>query len=374
MRLAFLVESIDLEKGGAERAVMTMARELEKIGQECAIVAPGSGHPGSGHPEKKGPQILTLKLPSLGRAKRARALAEGLAPYAKSQGYDCLVSCGKVLGGHFHWPHGGVHEATLRASCGAGRTPVHRKLSLWAKRLRPVEAVFKDIEKTIFHKALSSQCRLIALSKKVKRDMMAFHSIPESDIEICRNGAPTDLFPELSAEEIQNKRHLFCEEMGLDKKSQLLFFVAMNPRLKGSHSLSKVMRQSPKPQRLFYVGKKPPHRLGPNEHSLGLRSDVPSLLQIAHLLLLPTHYDPCSLVTLEALGAGIPVLTTEHNGAIELLNDKAWLAHSEAEIIRALNDLASDPLQRKRRESALEAAKQWTIQDAAKRFLEILSD
>ena len=34
----------------------------------------------------------------------------------------------------------------------------------------------------------------------------------------------------------------------------------------------------------------------------------------------PTFYDPCSLVVLEALACGLPVITTRYNGASELLN------------------------------------------------------
>ena len=34
---------------------------------------------------------------------------------------------------------------------------------------------------------------------------------------------------------------------------------------------------------------------------------------------LPTWYDSCSLVVLEALASGLPVITTTHNGASELM-------------------------------------------------------
>ncbi|MDF1660308.1 MAG: glycosyltransferase family 4 protein [Planctomycetota bacterium] len=377
MRIAFLVESIDLERGGAERAVMTMAKALETLGQDCAILAPAGRSQvqnSSTAPDgRKGPRILTVTLPKLGRAKRARALGETLSPYARREGYDCLVSCGKMLGGDFHWPHGGVHEATLRASCGAGRSPIHGKVALLAKRLRPVEAVFKDIENSIYSGIHSGQCRAIALSNKVKQDMMAFHKVPESLIQLCPNGAPTHIFPELSWQAMEEKRLRFCEDMGIDKGSQLLFFVAMNPRLKGSVTLSRVMKAAPPEQHLFYIGKKPGHRLSPQEHCLGPRTDVPQLLSIGHALLLPSHYDPCSLVTLEALAAGIPVLTTKHNGAIELLKDKAWLADTEADLLSALKELALDPAQRSRRELAKQVAGQWTAEDAAARFLEILT-
>jgi UDP-glucose:(heptosyl)LPS alpha-1,3-glucosyltransferase len=41
--------------------------------------------------------------------------------------------------------------------------------------------------------------------------------------------------------------------------------------------------------------------------------------QAADLLALPTLYDPCSNVVLEALGCGCPVITTAANGAAEFI-------------------------------------------------------
>jgi UDP-glucose:(heptosyl)LPS alpha-1,3-glucosyltransferase len=40
----------------------------------------------------------------------------------------------------------------------------------------------------------------------------------------------------------------------------------------------------------------------------------------ADFLVHPTFYDPCSLVVLEALACGLPVITTRYNGASELLH------------------------------------------------------
>ena len=40
----------------------------------------------------------------------------------------------------------------------------------------------------------------------------------------------------------------------------------------------------------------------------------------ADFLVHPTFYDPCSLVVLEALACGLPVITTAANGASELLS------------------------------------------------------
>jgi UDP-glucose:(heptosyl)LPS alpha-1,3-glucosyltransferase len=46
---------------------------------------------------------------------------------------------------------------------------------------------------------------------------------------------------------------------------------------------------------------------------------VAPFYQAASLLALPTLYDPCSNVVIEALGCGCPVLTTAANGAAEFI-------------------------------------------------------
>jgi UDP-glucose:(heptosyl)LPS alpha-1,3-glucosyltransferase len=48
------------------------------------------------------------------------------------------------------------------------------------------------------------------------------------------------------------------------------------------------------------------------------RNPIP-YYQAADVYVQPTYYDPCSLVALEALACGLPVITTEMNGAGELL-------------------------------------------------------
>ena len=54
-------------------------------------------------------------------------------------------------------------------------------------------------------------------------------------------------------------------------------------------------------------------------HFLGAVSDSREVLAGADALLLPTYYDACSLVVLEALSCGTPVVTTSQSGSGELM-------------------------------------------------------
>ena len=46
---------------------------------------------------------------------------------------------------------------------------------------------------------------------------------------------------------------------------------------------------------------------------------MPSLYRGASFLLHPSRYDPCSLVVIEALASGLPVITSGEDGASELV-------------------------------------------------------
>jgi UDP-glucose:(heptosyl)LPS alpha-1,3-glucosyltransferase len=48
----------------------------------------------------------------------------------------------------------------------------------------------------------------------------------------------------------------------------------------------------------------------------------------------PTFYDPCSLVALEALASGLPLVTSRYNGVSELMTDAAegYVLHDPADV------------------------------------------
>ena len=53
---------------------------------------------------------------------------------------------------------------------------------------------------------------------------------------------------------------------------------------------------------------------------LGFRADPSNAYFASDFLVHPTFYDPCSLVVLESLCCGLPVMTSRYNGASELIS------------------------------------------------------
>jgi UDP-glucose:(heptosyl)LPS alpha-1,3-glucosyltransferase len=72
-------------------------------------------------------------------------------------------------------------------------------------------------------------------------------------------------------------------------------------------------------------------------HFHGTTSDPREAYRRADFFILPTHHDPCSLVVLEALVMGLPVISTRFNGACEIMtNGEHGLVLSDPNDIDAL--------------------------------------
>jgi UDP-glucose:(heptosyl)LPS alpha-1,3-glucosyltransferase len=101
------------------------------------------------------------------------------------------------------------------------------------------------------------------------------------------------------------------------------------------------------------------NRLGLRDqvHFLGFYPDIRDAYWSSDFFVQPTYYDPCSLVVLEALACGLPVITTEQNGAGELMTGgkEGFVLTSpgaESELVAALNKMTDD---RARRTMSVEA-------------------
>ncbi|MBI4575180.1 MAG: glycosyltransferase family 4 protein [Planctomycetes bacterium] len=120
-------------------------------------------------------------------------------------------------------------------------------------------------------------------------------------------------------------------------------------------------------------------RLGVRARFLGEVRDLGPLHGAADVLAAPTFYDPCSLATLEALAAGLPVVTTRDNGAGEGLEEAgAGLVLEEAgdavALARALGALLGPEGRESRRSAARRLAEGRPSAEAFRRVEEVLLD
>ncbi|MGC3967568.1 MAG: glycosyltransferase family 4 protein [Pirellulales bacterium] len=111
---------------------------------------------------------------------------------------------------------------------------------------------------------------------------------------------------------------------------------------------------------------------------LGFVDDIHQVFLGCDAFVLPTFYDPCSLVVPEAMHYGMPVVTTAQNGAAELMtHGRDGFVISEPwnlnELSAALGRLCDDPQLRARLGAeARRRAERFTMQARLKELTDVL--
>jgi UDP-glucose:(heptosyl)LPS alpha-1,3-glucosyltransferase len=128
-------------------------------------------------------------------------------------------------------------------------------------------------------------------------------------------------------------REAFRRRQGLGAEDGALLFVARNYGLKGLEPLLEafaVVSRTHRGGRLVVCGSTRDRRyrrlvrrlrIVDRVTFLGAVDDIGECFAGCDAFAFPSFYDPCSLVVLEAMAAGLPVITTRCNGACELLDE-----------------------------------------------------
>jgi UDP-glucose:(heptosyl)LPS alpha-1,3-glucosyltransferase len=194
-------------------------------------------------------------------------------------------------------------------------------------------------------------------------------------VRVVHNAIDAGRFP---AQDRLLIRSRLRERHHLSPHDSVGLFVGHNYRLKGLVPLLRALQKVPRDVhfRLLVCGGKDfqryerlAERLGVIDQVrfLGYVADVREAFFTADLLVHPSFYDPCALVTLEALACGLPVITTKLNGAWELLPPSLAALTVETphgrkamaeQIVKLCHHSDRVPLAR----AAREAAQHWTFE------------
>jgi UDP-glucose:(heptosyl)LPS alpha-1,3-glucosyltransferase len=224
--------------------------------------------------------------------------------------------------------HSGLYRASFQAERESlpSRTrrswyPLAQKLNVKRQRLmRNQDRCLKN----------SDRPKLMVFSLLTALELREFYGIGTEEIRINPHGVNLTRFsPPINGHDTKAERGEGNDKGG---KSNFLF-VAHNFFLKGLHCIFEAIGRLHKMSvdvSLQIAGKGPEGCFERLAEKLGIRSQIHFLGHVSqdHLcqlyqksvaLVHPTFYDPCSLVVLEALACGCPVVTTRNNGAAELI-------------------------------------------------------
>ena len=310
MKVALVLERLDWRKGGLESWTWQFAQLLIKRGVEVHVVA------FEFHPSSQELGIIAHRPDETPRSRLKRA--EALERCLRGLQVDVIHDMGAGWHADIFHPHGGSILATWQHNL--LRVPRWRRFTFWrAKRHREM----REIEQ---RQHASMRATIVAVSHMVERHLRELHRVPAERVRVIYNGVDLEKF---SLQHQTEHRQKIRAQLGL-KNETLFFLLAHNLKLKNASTLIRAMgllAAKNKPAHLVIAGnnKSAPfvrqavrERAAAQVTFLGLVDPV-EYYAAADVCVLPTWYDPCSLFTLEAWAAGLPVITTKCNGASELM-------------------------------------------------------
>jgi UDP-glucose:(heptosyl)LPS alpha-1,3-glucosyltransferase len=352
MHLALNFQRVDPEKGGAETYVADLCRNLVQAGHRVDLYAE-SWADGALHP-----QVNVVPVPASGSTRLTRTLsfARNSEKAIRQARHDCSIG---FINTWFHdviIPQGGVQGGSLAANAMRFPAPV-RPIYVAAKKTNPKHWVHRLIEAKQYDRL--AQPRVIAVSNLVKRHLEQFHRVPLHRIYVVPNAIDPG---RLRVAQPAALRCSFRNKMGLEPGHLVGLFAGHNFALKGLKPLLEALGERRRQNRLG----RPIHllvcgggdarsfgrlarRLGLGEtvHFMGFYPTIQDCYWSSDFFVQPTYYDPCSLVVMEALACGLPVITTAQNGASELISSgrEGYVVREPGardELIAALNHMTDD--------------------------------
>jgi UDP-glucose:(heptosyl)LPS alpha-1,3-glucosyltransferase len=278
--------------GGAEAYLIRLASSLRGGGQETTLITT------SDWPAERWPFGEILRLPG-------KSPQEFVAAFHSTRtGCDIHFSLERVPGCDVYRAGDGVHAAWL-----ARRDvfePFWKKATRWLNRKH---AAILKLESRVFDPANTRL--VIANSRMIRDEILSRFSFPPDRVRVVYNG----IHPITDLPLRDEARRRF----GIDPDTFCALFLGTGWERKGLSTAIQAMGMLD--DATLLVAGRGPADLYPSSKArfLGPVSDIAALFAAADVLTLPTWYDPFSNACLEALAAGLPVITTHANGFSEIL-------------------------------------------------------
>lgn len=313
-------------RGGVERIMLECARYLASRQHDITIFA-------SDWEDLNQPNVHYHRVPIRRRP-------------AFLQGPSFFGSCTRELAGcnfdvlNVHGcvgPTGGVHWVQSVHKAWLERAKTLRKplsLARFKQRINPLHPLLLRLEEKHFRQRKFQ--RLIATTQDVREDLHRLYDVPRESIDVVPNGFnPAEFNPERR----QRERAGMRQKLGLTPDDIVLLLVANELDRKGYRTILSALRElQQKHLRLIVCGRPEPAAVkslaaeyGQADQviAFGPSRDVGLLHAAADLFVLPTQYEAFCLAILEALGSGLPVVTSDVPGAYDAICEgiNGYLVH-----------------------------------------------
>ncbi len=291
MRIALVILHADPARGGAERYTVDLADQLRRRGHDVNLLASSFAD------EIELAGRVVLPAPGATRRGRYEGFLDSLDAHLSTNQYDVVHAMLPVRRCDVYHPHAGMAAEQL------GR---------WSTAFNPRRRAMADVEKNLLHG--NAPPVVLALSDYVKSAITRFYQLPEKRLLRLFNGVDLAKFVPTIRDASERIEALIIAQ-DFERKG-LRFAIEAMARVNDARlRLTVVGRDRPGEYQKLAA------RLKANVHFAGPTTDPAGCYRQADFFILPTKHDPCSLVVLEALAMGLPVISTRFNGACEVMTD-----------------------------------------------------
>lgn len=316
MRIAIVRPFFTLGKGGAERYAVELVRALVASGHALHVFACQWDEP-----QEPGVVYHRVKMVRKPSWLRVLTFHWNLRRSVVFTDYDIVLGMTPFAPQMVYWLGDGLYRVWTRLDW-----PV--KTIRWLMCLRRAVMLVnlwleaKAMEGGSFH--------FIANSNLVRRQAISQYQVPQEQISVVYPGVDPQRFHMGLRQEW---RSITRRSLGIGAEEYVILFAANNFGRKGLKSvfgaMKKVLKQEPKVRLLVVgAGRIWPYRILAQRFKIhgrviftGSTGTIERYYAAADIFVLPTRYDPFAAVCLEAMACGLPVVTTQMNGAAELIED-----------------------------------------------------
>ena len=376
MKVALVIEHMDVARGGRETSTAQIAQHLAQRGCDVSILCQQAAGPVAGA------AVKPLNCGGRSRLARLRSFAAAVEHELTRGGYDIGHGTLPLPGLNVYQPRGGTlpgqRAASLRrrsipargpSAAGWLLNPVRRQLARWERRL------------------VGDGTWCLAVSSMVGDELRRLGC--RDRLRVVLNGVD---IPPMSPERVASCRASKRSLLGIDDEAPLLVTIATNWSLKAVDNVIRAFaRTASNPAfsqaRLVCIGRDEPARYALLADRLGLTGrvdfpgripDVHEWLAAATVNVLLTWYDPCSRVVLEALRWGVPSITTAFNGAADALDEQTGVVvptpRDVDAVAEAMATLADPDERPRRREACLAASHRVSMQRHVDELLAVYAE
>ncbi len=357
MKIALVILHADAARGGAERYTLDLAASLVKRGHEVSVLASTfQANPVAGK------SVLISTRGGVTRTGRYDAFLKNVRiELEREPRFDVVHAMLPMPGCDVYHPHAGIARDVIASGHLKKPTGLGRAMAWVGNRTNRRRLRFATVEGELLTQP--NPPIVLCLSNFIKHAVQQHYlGFPESKLVSLFNGTDLQKFdPALypHARQEIHRRHQIRGE------SVVALFISQDFERKGLGQAIRALASSD-PRLILLVGGRPdPTAYQQLAKTLGVGDRVIFAGSItnpaeyyagADFFLLPTRFDPCSLVVLEALAMGLPVISTKKNGACEIMQDHVHgRVLPDPDDLNALNSAMVDLLDDSRRQQMANA-------------------